>query len=360
MSLMRTGMGWGVVVVLFLAAGAGAQTPDARDTRTPSQSPLGLWDADMMMESATVGIARRYNLESGQEQYTRELLRTRTLEFLDKHEAEMRGLLKDLLMQQMTGKPPTSDQVKGWGQRAMPLLTEARKAIMEGTMEWREILSDEQKHIHDLDLKLMEANFNLLGDRFARWENGEFRPGDWIGMARPQPTHNETPRQNGETSDTSWTGESNEDYWDVYVKKFIRDYKLDEAQRTSALAILKDCRDKADQYRATRKEELEKARNQLRAAMEKKNVAAIRAASGQIQELEKHISTIFEELKSRLEQLPTEAQRKAYAAAAQPIPASGPTVAPTAAPAASQPAGEPAAASQPAGEGGGESKAEAP
>ena len=314
---MNVRMIWTVLSVMVWGSVGWAQAPEqaAAATRSPAQEPLGFWDADVMMENATLGISRRYNLSSEQEEYTRVLLRERTLRFLEVYEDEMRGLLKELFVQQMSGQPPSPEQAKEWGQRAKPLLDESKRAILEGNMEWRDILTDEQVKTHDLDLKLMDANFRMLENRFVRWEQGQFRPGDWLGAGGRQPqAANQNPPRRPQTSEVPAVTEQNEDYWELYVKKFIRDYRLDETQRTAALAILKDCRDKAEQYRVTRKDEFDKAKAQLRAAMANKEVAEIRKAGQRIRDLERHINVLFEELKGRLESLPTDAQRQAHEA----------------------------------------------
>ena len=60
--------------------------------------PTGLWDADVMMEQATINISRRYNLNDEQEAYTRQLLKSRTRAFLAEHEDDLRGMLKELFV----------------------------------------------------------------------------------------------------------------------------------------------------------------------------------------------------------------------------------------------------------------------
>ena len=104
---------------------------------------------------------------------------------------------------------------------------------------------------------------------------------------------------------------SAEDYWEIYVKKFIRDYQLDEAQRNSALAVLEDVRDKAARIR--QKTEVDRKRTQTelqRLIKEKAPAGDIREWSRKRRELDVPISALFEELKSRLAKIPTEAQRR--------------------------------------------------
>ena len=306
----------GMIATLVLVLTVGAAQAQNTQQPTPanvnqSLGSMGLWDADIMMEQATINISRRYNLNPEQEEYTRQLLRKRTKEFLAVHEDDLREMLKELFMQQLSGKQPTPEQVRSWGERARPLLEASKKAILDGNMEWRDILNDEQKKIHDIDLNLMDRNFGLLESRFERWQQGEFRPDDWManpqaGASRPQPTATNPP-QPVESGNP-------DDYWAIYVKKFIKDYQLDEAQRNSALAVLKDVREKATRFREKTQADRDAAQAELqRLIREKAPPGDIREWSRKRRDLDKPISELFEELKSRLAMIPTEAQKERVA-----------------------------------------------
>lgn len=301
-------------LVLVLAVGAAhaqnAQQPTPANVNQ-SMGAMGLWDADIMMEQATINISRRYNLNPEQEEYTRQLLRKRTKEFLAVYEDDLRQVLKELFMQQLSGHEPSAEQVRSWGERARPLLEASKKAILDGNMEWRDILNEEQKKIHDIDLRLMDHNFGLLESRFQRWQQGEFRATDWManpqaGANRSQPTAARPPQP--------VEARNPDDYWAIYVKKFIKDYQLDEAQRNSALAVLKDVREKATRFREKTEADREAAQAELqRLIQEKAPPGEIREWSRKRRDLDKPISELFEELKSRLAMIPTEAQKERVA-----------------------------------------------
>jgi hypothetical protein len=306
----------GMIATFVLVLTVGAAQAQNTQQPTPanvnqSLGSMGLWDADIMMEQATINISRRYNLNPEQEEYTRQLLRKRTKEFLAVYEDDLRQILKELFMQQLSGKQPSPEQVRSWGERARSLLEASKKAILDGNMEWRDILNDQQKKVHDIDLNLMDRNFGLLESRFERWQQGEFRPDDWManpqaGAARPQPTVTNPPQP--------VESRNPDDYWAIYVKKFIKDYQLDEAQRNSALAVLKDVREKATRFREKTQADRDAARTELqRLIREKAPPSEIREWSRKRRELDKPISELFEELKSRLAMIPTEAQKKRVA-----------------------------------------------
>ena len=62
---------------------------------------------------------------------------------------------------------------------------EARKAIMDGNMEWREILDDEQKKRHDQDLRGLETYFKNMEERMDRWSKGDVEERDMMPTALP-------------------------------------------------------------------------------------------------------------------------------------------------------------------------------
>ncbi len=89
------------------------------------------------------------------------------------------------------------------------------------------------------------------------------------------------------------------DPWTQYVQQFIATYRLDNAQQAQAGSILQELEGRAGEYRGAHKFDYEAA-----AQIEDKTR---RTARGQA--LDKPLSEMFEELKTRLMTLPTETQR---------------------------------------------------
>lgn len=91
--------------------------------------------------------------------------------------------------------------------------------------------------------------------------------------------------------------------WEAYVRKFVEKYRLNHEQQRKAYQILRRCQEKANAYVLKHKAELTK-----------KDLDVKRKA-----ELLAPVNRIFEkDLKSRLEQLPTRAQRRAAEATSKP------------------------------------------
>jgi hypothetical protein len=102
--------------------------------------------------------------------------------------------------------------------------------------------------------------------------------------------------------------------WEQYLHQFIARYKLSEEQSQKALAVLKDCQEQGKQYLNRNKAKIEQLEARLRSVQESrqpdagKQRAAILAQMARVRE---PIENIFEnQLKPRLDKLPTRAQRK--------------------------------------------------
>lgn len=90
------------------------------------------------------------------------------------------------------------------------------------------------------------------------------------------------------------------DEWDKHVAAVAERYEFDETQIRSARSILGDLRKRAYRYQTSRAEEY--ARAEL--------MTDAKARGERLKELNRPLDAMFEELKQRLENLPTMAQRK--------------------------------------------------
>ncbi len=145
----------------------------------PSYSRL--LNIDALIDNHARFLARRYNLSEEQDAYTQAFLRQRTDAFLAKHREELFDLV-DRLVEVRTGGQMEPQELIEWGKRALPLYQEAKQLIIEGNNEWRGILTEEQRKIHDEDLREMLESFATTEDQLQRIVSGqmdleEFRRG---------------------------------------------------------------------------------------------------------------------------------------------------------------------------------------
>jgi hypothetical protein len=157
------------VVLSGLAWPASAQSDD--DERGAGYDAI-IDSIDLLVDNYATRLARKYDLTEEQNAYTKSLLRERSYEFLDKHEPELRSLVNRLFEVRMGGEM-TPEELVEWGQRTRPVYEEAKRLVVDGNNEWREILTPEQKKIHDEDLKLMYQSFETTEEQLTQIASGE-------------------------------------------------------------------------------------------------------------------------------------------------------------------------------------------
>lgn len=107
-----------------------------------------------------------------------------------------------------------------------------------------------------------------------------------------------------------------DDEWERYTREFIGRYQLTEEQSQAAWKILRDCQAQRTRYLSAKRETIRRLEERLQGKKTADEGAEILA---QLEELKKPIQRIFEqELKPRLDRLPTRVQRRAAEPATQP------------------------------------------
>jgi len=299
---------------VFASLGFGLAALGQQTSQSPS-GPDTMWNADFMMEMYVRALTRQYNLSPDQEEYSRKLLTKRVKEFLKAHETDLRSLMWEMLEYQRRQQLPNPETARDWARRGEPIFRDARKAIIEGNKEWREILNEEQRARHDRDMQMLEQQFKQLEERLEKMKKGEFE-GEWISQRSP----------NAQGS-AVWMRAKPEDTWEFYLRQFAIRYGLDASQKETAQAVLKECRDRAAAFREKHRAEFEQVDKQIeelkrrvdnrpKGEIKAEELKAINEEMARLRdkkvELEKPIATdIFNEFKARLEQIPTKEQRAA-------------------------------------------------
>lgn len=296
----------GVSCVVMMAGRASAQQDPSGNTQGADNNPMG-WQVDSLMKHAVNQIARQYNLDEKQQEYTQKLMTQRVKAFLQNNERDLRILFSEWWDYQLGGQTPPPEAAKDFARRAAPLFAAMHAEIVDGNLKWREILNDDQRKLHDRDLEGIDKAFEQYDKQFQRWGRGEFQPGDFGSRVSSQPR----PIM------------KSEDAWQYYVRHFIQDYRLDEGQQQSAYSALRRMREEAAAYRDAHKQEfaeLEAKYSKLAEAAPKTDPEELEKAKrarkeldGRRERLEREISTnMFERLKKELDGIPRADQRKAF------------------------------------------------
>jgi hypothetical protein len=106
-----------------------------------------------------------------------------------------------------------------------------------------------------------------------------------------------------------------ESLWEAYTRHFIGEYKLNQEQTQKALSILKSCQEQAEAHVSAHKSDFDRLDERVSALTKLKAEERAKAEAGikrDRQKLLKPLDDIFEQqLKPRLDKIPTRAQRKA-------------------------------------------------
>ena len=105
--------------------------------------------------------------------------------FLAQHYDELGGLV-DRLFEVRSGGEMTQDELVEWGRRVHPIYEDAKTVIVEANAAWREILTDEQRAIHDEDLRLMTESFATTEDQLRRIITGQMTVDEFRNPPRPR------------------------------------------------------------------------------------------------------------------------------------------------------------------------------
>jgi len=306
-----------IIAVLAAAAWCGPVVAQAQPENAKSNASLKrlqeaargspwIWDVQMMINDYVGVIAGYYNLTEKQEEYTRQLMNQRVKQFLRDYEKDVRTLLGEYQEYRMRKEMPTPEAARDFARRAAPLVDAIRQEILDGNMQWRRILNEEQLKKHDHDLDLIHRQFDSYSDLMKRWSDGNVRPFD-VGMRDRNVPMNIT---------------KVEDAMGIYVRNFIAWYDLDAGQRETAGSILREAREEVARYRESHKTEfaeLEARQSQLTASNPKgddelKRVKEEgRKLTERRMELEKPLNEdLFARFKERLNTIPTADQKARY------------------------------------------------
>jgi len=332
----------GVICLTANAETAGAAAEEPEDS---------LWPTPRQIELLTERIMEEHCLRYGFDQQQRKLFRERFAKIvpalMGKHRKAMEPVLMDVLVQHVSGEIPKAEQMAEWSQKVLPV-------VKEGMQEWDAVYQSMQPHLRRDQRKrwgrdhfMFKMGFNLAEAKLRDFARGNFDPSKWHDIM-PGPHQradevlsqakdagmNTTPPPSLLGSAVGGVGAGRPpgpmagapgrtksvrpseayvplDRWQGYTQTFIKRHQLDEGQKTSAMAILREMRTRAKKYGDGRAAE----RARLKKLHGKSSGADRAAAKAELDRLEGPLRELFEEFRTRLNQLLTESQRELIAPA---------------------------------------------
>lgn len=270
-----------------------------------------LWNPESQMQAACDGIAARYKLDSNQKQATCDMLTERVTDFLNKHDKELWPLLMELGGYELQGKMPDGNNAKRIANKGYSIFEEAWEEIFSAQTKFHELLNEDQKKIHNRDVKNLRNQHSHMEKQFKSWQRGQVNgrsPLDSVRIGNG--------RRLGPQRSVPSTVKARQlgDKWEQYVRTFIETYHLDEAQKRQANTFLVEAKSKAEQHRRNYKKEFKQAQEMMSQAKAAKpvNTKGIAMAQKILDAFNGPLENWFQELKDKLDHIPTEKQRQDY------------------------------------------------
>ncbi len=302
-----------VTVVGLHISGVGAFAQDG------ASGNLGSGDSatvERIMNTAVHNISVRYNLNAAQKEKTMEIMHREVYRFLKEHEDQVWPLIRDFLSQQGIGQPPSdTEQMKRIGKSAGPMMKLIHEAIIRGNKEWRMNLTEDQKDMHDYDMREIEKTFEKANETLERWAMGDSDAG---GVFPPPPPLSASPTQprrpvGDALPPPEISGFDPKRLFDVLVDNFIKKYRLNQSQIDAARSILEEYKSKAIDFKNSHKLELNGIGAKWLAAQEAGDRKLLRQAEGDKKELLKPVHVMRGQMEERLMLLLTTAQKDRFA-----------------------------------------------
>jgi hypothetical protein len=333
----------GATNVMYQRNGWNSETDQFAKELTLEVSRIPPWENQARFNKFIETMGKRYKLDKAQSDRLRSHIAWESVSFFMKHAPEMIEQSREVLDTRGRGNPFSPEQVAKWEKNGRPMLLEWQERLNNISEKMLPHLRPDQIEIARQDLEAWDGRVQELSGMMEHWEQGEWSPADWgldkadpihAGLAandararptppqpqpaQPQPAKPNQPPQPPQAEkpaprDPLFAVAQDETAWEKYVREFIQRYKLDNSQSTTALGILDQLRDRAGQMREGRADALARLDELIRKADDKDRRASFVSDR---EDMLSPIRELFDELKDRLDNLLTDAQRGGGAAAA--------------------------------------------
>ena len=299
-------------------------TPEPVGPPPPSMVQAnGIWPTpkllNLMLARWADDVTVQYELDPPQQDRVRSQLVNRWTDFLTEHRSEVQPLFNEFLEMRMELEPPDKDRVRAWAERAEPVFGLVQEQMQRTGSEVREILKPLQRVKFEMDALKFTAGMAFAGQQLKKWREGNFESDEFW-----EPTRAERRRRRAEKEGTDAAAKEQDQpievdaigaelrAWDKYVEEFISHFELDEGQRTATISFLGEVKERAIAHRDRRKEDIAKLESRVRNHTGSPD--DLEEIKRQLHELYGPVDQLFQELKGRMEAVPTEAQKASAAA----------------------------------------------
>ena len=311
------------------------------------------WRPEERFDRAVALLGDRYDLDDDQRQVMRETLIRESNDIFQRHSGRIIQYAVEAIQTRAAGEPFTPEQVARWAQLAEPVFLDSRERMNAAAGDFATHLRPEQADALLGDLDAANRRMDDWYVQSQRWAEGDWDPLDWgldedpiqtgaagrtSGLEEPAPpapgnpqprTRSAGEREHAEAaglepappSTQPTTDVRPDDAWAQYVRRVIAHYNLNESQEQRAWRIYRDVKARGDAQRSRYGQQIDAAKRRATLATDEKSTSAARDLEAR---LKRQLDQLFEQLKTRLDRLPTRQQR----AAAGPLETESPTSVP--------------------------------
>ena len=331
------------VTVVIASAGRADEPRKKRPEGSIWPSPRLI---DLFLRKVAADMANDYGFDEYQRDEAERVLRERIGKFLEENRPQLEKLVTEFLEAQVADEPPDPQFVAEWAKRAQPLLAKAHDLLYDVADDMRDFMTDEQQIQLDGYLAAFDVGVEMTQKRLQRWAAGEFDPQtEWVGNPQARKLDRQRRREMyqrmeqarsevlqqyegggeaaaggglapgeraraGAEARKARQARGATDAWERYVEQFIARYQLDAQQQQKARLFLRRQREARDTYLARKAGQMERIEKLYKQA---KTPEQVQQAEAEYKKLMAPVERMFEVLKSKLETLPTRAQRRAAA-----------------------------------------------
>jgi len=329
---------------VFVGSGAGAATQDPAPTSPQAaihlatkpeaeltsfeRTMIGISDiAERTIDQSVARACRARGIAGTQRDTIRNAIVAEWRGIMDPNDPTVRDLVLGYLSMRTADAPPRTETVKAWGRHAATLRNKhaARLSKKKETLLGEK--DPKRRAQLELEVAVMSALDDLSRDRIERWAAGDFDPGVFWQAPLRRPITGDAPpvqQQPRRTADRQPTPTPQDPIsvelarWTRYVTEFIRRFALDGGQRDAAQSCLSELSSRAAAHRERYREQIADLERRMQS---KKTSPQIEAdIQKDLIRLYGPIDDMFAELRARLDQIPTNEQKKHAASVKTPQP----------------------------------------
>lgn len=339
------------------------QRPEGDHPKRATKVPeYGFWPTPLMIDRIVDRIseemAGNYTMDDDQRERTAAIFKNKIVPFFMQNRAEIQTLMNEFFEVQLNKEAPTADMVAEWSQRVIPIFRDFEGVVDNVADDMREYFTDDQVTKMEGELAAIKTGFALANNKLGSWAAGKYDPQvEWF---TPGPGREKHEREQAEemdrmmqeaqakaeeqarTAQLEAQGERAKvdaaaplegsgrparkgasqpvvkDEWTIYTEDFIRHYELEPEQAQKAREFLRARQVERDKYLQKKAAEITRVTEVAAAA---KDEVDRKKAKEEADRLEAPVGRMFQQLKDKLNTLPTRAQR----ARAEPAPISAPS-----------------------------------